>query len=58
MATKSIYKNVNISTEKSGRMLAEALEKAHAAALPDKNHDMPNRVAKHNIKDFLGKVVK
>lgn len=58
MATKSIYKSVNISTEESGRMLAEALEKARAATVPVKSREIPNRIAKHNIKDFLGKVVK
>lgn len=58
MATKSIYKNVTISTEKSGCLLAEALEKAYTTSAPAKSHNMPNKVAKHKIKDFLGKVVK
>ena len=56
MATKSIYKNVTISTEKSGCLLADALEKAHAASSPTKSHNMPNKVAKHDIRNFLEKV--
>ena len=58
MATKSIYKNVTINNEKSGRSLAEALEKSRNAVRSSANHNMPNRVAKHDIKSFLGKVVK
>lgn len=58
MATKSIYKNVTISSETSGRSLADALEKSQAEAKRMTAAKEPNRVAKSDIKGFLGRVAK